>query len=248
MRTPATKFAVPFKSPCVTNSSQTSSSSQPLPARAQCCGESTNHVPPSSDQQRKQKRRCKDILSGLSQDSSISTQTFTTPIAYSPLATQSTTKHSALLSRTHKTCKLSRKDVLLTNAPLLNNVKIVAKQIGKHRRDKSTTSTNVNCTDVIQTGKKEVEAKRKTKHPKDAPIPPSPSTTQNGKIDRAACSTRTAKPTADTVQRGPDVYEFFMSPTSQRKQRQKIRRLQARVSKFSNSVYYSIIRKAETSI
>ena len=233
MRIPAAKFAVPFKSPCMTNSSQTSSSSQPLP-------ESTNQVPLSSDQQRKQKRRCKDILSGLSQDSNICTQTFTTPIAYSPVATQSTTKHSALLSRTPKRCKLSRKDdlLVLTNAPPLNNLEVVAKQIGKHRRDKSTKSTNVNCTDVIQTGKKEVEAKRKTKHPKDAPVPPS--ATHNDTIDKAACPTRTAKPTADTVQTGPDVYEFFLSPTSQRKQRQKIRRLQARVSKFSKSVYYSI--------
>ena len=222
-RTPTAKFAVPFKSPCTPQSSQPGS--QPLRGQLQ------THLPPPSDQQQHQKRRCKDILSGLSQDSNISTETFNTPVARTPVGTQKAIKDKTLLLRTPKRCKVSTKDNALHGTrgadglQSNNHVEVVAKQIGKYHKDRSTVSNTTTNAERISSYNQEIVAKQMGKQSKDTAVMPNAS-----KGGKHGAGLRHARRKANAGQREPDVYEFSMSPTSLRNQRQRIRKLQARVS------------------
>ena len=241
-RTPNSKFAAPFKSPSMC-SSQSSDVPQALHAVTSPCGESRTLLPPPDDQQQHKKPRGKDILSGLSQDSNISqsVKLFVTPTLRSPVAKQSAPTR-AKVAGTRKRNKVSNKgdinDDLSHCRPLLEanipqSIRIEpAARSKQYHRDKSTKSKTTKVAESIQPTNPEVAAKQTEEHStRDTHVIPGPTNEGERHSVKVASSANTEHNLRDQ-----DVYKFPLSPNSLQKQRQRIRKLQTRVRKFT-SIY-----------
>ena len=250
-RTPNSKFAAPFKSPSMCSSlasSQSSDVPQPLHGTTSRRGESRNLLPPPADQQQHQKPRGKDILSGLSQDSNISqsVKLFVTPTIRSPVAKQSaptgakasgTRKRNKVSNKEYSNDDLSHCDVRpireanIRNLPQSIRIEPAAKS-KQYRRDKSTKSKTTKVAESIRPTNQEAAAKQTEGHStRDTHV--KPGVTNEGKRHSVKVAS-----SADTEQkpRDQDVYKFPLSPNSLQKQRQRIRKRQTRVRKFT-SIY-----------
>ena len=243
-RTPNSKFAAPFKSPSMCSSlasSQSSDVPQALHAVTSRCGESRTLLPPPGDQQQHQKPRGKDILSGLSQDSNILSQSvklFVTPTLRSPVAKQrvprskvpGTRKRNKVSNKEYRNDDLSHCDVRpIREANIPQSIRIEpAAKSKQYHRDKSTKSKTTKVAESIQPTNQEAAAIQTEEHPtRDTHV--IPGTTNEGER-----TSEKVESSANTEQkpRDQDVYKFPMSPNSLQKQRQRIRKLQTRVRKF----------------